>query len=73
MDDTRTERLKKLGLKIKNIRLAKGWSQTELAYRINKDQQSIQRLEKGNVNPTYIYLLDLADGLEINIIELLDI
>jgi len=73
VNTTRTERLINLGAKIKEIRLEKGWSQTELAYRIDKDQQSIQRLEKGKVNPTYIYLLDLANGLEVSITDLVSI
>lgn len=47
-------------------------TQEELAFQINKDQQSLQRLEKGKVNPTYIYLLDLAEGLGVPVKELLD-
>lgn len=47
-------------------------TQEELAFQINKDQQSLQRLEKGKVNPTFIYLLDLAEGLGVHVKELLD-
>ena len=61
----------KLGQKIKKIRLEKNLIQFELALRINKDQQSIQRLESGNVNPSYIYLLEVSLGLEIPLIEIL--
>lgn len=37
--------VKRLGLRIRTIRKAKGITQAELAYSINKDQSSIQRLE----------------------------
>lgn len=63
-------KLIKLGLKVKELREEKGLSQTELAYKIGKDQPSINRLEKGKVNPSIIYLLEICEGLEISIIEL---
>lgn len=61
------ERLRALGARVRSIRLSKGLSQQDLAYRIEKDQQSIQRLESGNVNPSYLYLLDICVGLEIGL------
>ena len=64
------ERLLQLGLIVKKLREEKGLSQTELAYKIGKDQPSINRLEKGNVNPSIIYLLQICEGLEITIEEL---
>lgn len=63
-------KLIELGLKVKELREEKGLSQTELAYKIGKDQPSINRLEKGKVNPSIIYLLEICEGLEISIIEL---
>jgi len=62
--------LKKLGKHIKKIRNEKGISQVELANSIGKDQQSIQRLEAGNINPSYYYLCEIAEGLEISIQEI---
>lgn len=62
--------LKKLGQHIKKIRKEKGISQVELANSIGKDQQSIQRLEAGNVNPTYYYLCEICEGLDIKIEEI---
>jgi len=62
-----------LGRHIKALRKAKKLTQKELAYNLGKDQQSIQRLETGNVNPSYIYLLSIANGLEISLPELIDI
>lgn len=63
-------KLIELGLKVKELREEKGLSQTELAYKIGKDQPSINRLEKGKVNPSIIYLLEICEGLEMSIIEL---
>lgn len=67
------EPLKPLGEKIRQIRLSKGLTQAELANQIGKDQQSIQRLESGKVNPSYLYLLEMSKGLGISITELLEI
>ena len=62
--------LKKLGDRIREIRKDKGISQLQLAHKINKDQQSIQRLEAGNINPTFYYLNEIALGLGISVEEL---
>jgi len=63
--------LKDLGERISTIRKEKGITQLKLAHSIGKDQQSIQRLEAGNVNPSYIYLQEIADGLSITLLDLL--
>lgn len=59
--------LKNLGTRIREIRNKKGISQKQLAHSIGKDQQSVQRLEAGNINPTYYYLYEIADGLEVDL------
>lgn len=56
-----------LGARIRDIRNKKGISQKQLAHSIGKDQQSVQRLEAGNINPTYYYLYEIADGLEVDL------
>ena len=38
---------------------------------IEKDQQSIQRFEAGKINPSYIYLLEICEGLECKLDEVL--
>lgn len=65
------ELLKILGDNIREIRKRKGMSQKDLAHSINKDQQSVQRLESGNINPTYYYLSEIATGLEVELKELI--
>lgn len=63
--------LKKLGDRIREIRIEKGMTQAELANSIGKDQQSIQRLEAGNVNPSIFYLFEIANGLGVETKNLL--
>lgn len=63
--------LQKFGKKIKEIRESKGLTQAQLAHKIDKDRESIARLERGAVNPTYLYLLEICVGLEITIEELM--
>ena len=43
--------LKKLAARIIYLREKQGVSQAELAEKCDKDKQSINRLEKGSVNP----------------------
>jgi transcriptional regulator with XRE-family HTH domain len=66
------DKLIKLGLKVREIRIEKSLSQTDLAFNIGKDQPSINRLEKGKINPSILYLLEIANGLEISVSKLLD-
>ena len=63
--------LKKLGERIRDIRNEKGISQKTLAHSIGKDQQSIQRLEAGNINPSFYYLTEIANGLQIELEQLI--
>lgn len=66
------DQLIKLGLKVRELRLSKSLSQTDLAFKIGKDQPSINRLEKGKINPSILYLLEIANGLEIPVSILLE-
>jgi len=72
MDKEKNILLKKLGDNIYQLRKAKGLTQVQIASLVNKDQQSIQRLEKGNINPSFYYLYEISKGLEVDMKELLD-
>lgn len=61
---------KLLGLHILRLRVARNLTQKELALRVNKDQQSIHRLEAGKINPSYYYLYEISRGLNISLKEL---
>ncbi|MCZ2223733.1 MAG: helix-turn-helix domain-containing protein [Chitinophagales bacterium] len=69
---TDKEKLKILGKRLKTIRNEKGLTLKELGYKTDKEPQSISRVEMGDINPTYLYLLVICEGLEINISELLN-
>lgn len=58
--------LKQFGEHVKKIRVRKNLTQFDVACSVNKDRQSIQRLESGNINPTIFYLYELAEGLGID-------
>jgi transcriptional regulator with XRE-family HTH domain len=60
-----------LGKRIKEIRLLKKISQTEIAYRCNFDKSNLNTIESGKRNPTIISLLKIAKALEVEIIELI--
>jgi len=61
-----------LGKHIRKIRENKLLSQNDLANAIGKDQQSIQRIEAGNINPSFYYLFEISRGLGVSLKELLD-
>lgn len=60
------------GLHVRNIRLKNNLTQVDVSSTMNKDQQSIQRVESGKVSPSLYYLFQLADGLGVSINELMD-
>lgn len=60
-----------LGKKIKKIRNLLDISQEKLAERCEFDRTYISLLERGKRNPSYLNLLKLSKGLELEIYELL--
>lgn len=65
------EYLVSLGNRIKEIRLQKKISQTEIAYRCGFDKSNYNTIESGKRNPTIISLLKIAKALGVSLIELL--
>lgn len=59
-----------LGSRIKELRLEKKISQTEIAYRCGFDKSNYNTIESGKRNPTIISLLKIAKALEIPLSEL---
>jgi transcriptional regulator with XRE-family HTH domain len=70
INNKQKEELIKLGERVRIVRQNKGLSLQDVADKIGKDRQSIQRLEKGGFNPSYIYLLEICKGLDVEIKEL---
>jgi putative transcriptional regulator len=59
-----------LGKKIKSIRELQGLTQPELGALIDKDYQSISRIESGKINPSGYVLWQIAKALKIQISEI---
>ena len=57
----------KLGSFIREKRLEKGWSQTDLADKLQNNFQNISRLERGEVSPTLFWCNQLAEVFEIEL------
>ena len=66
--------LKLVGKRIKEVREAKGISQVELVGKMQGiiDPTNISRIESGRTNPTVFTLFRIAEALEINPSELLN-
>jgi putative transcriptional regulator len=62
---------KSFGLHLKKLRESKFLTQVEVSSRMNKDQQSLQRVESGNVSPSLFYLYELAKALDVTSNELM--
>ena len=71
----KTEILKLVGKRIKELRESKGISQIELVGKMQGeiDPTNISRIESGRTNPTIFTLFRLAEALEINPKDILDI
>lgn len=54
------------GNRLRQCRIQKKLSQSELAFKCNMEKQSIYRLESGNTNPTLAVILRLSQALEID-------
>ena len=63
---------KSFGIHVKKLRLQKRLTQVEVSSNMNKDQQSLQRIESGNVSPSLFYLYQLASALGVSIPVLMD-
>lgn len=71
----KSEILKKVGKRIKEVRESKGLSQVELVGKMQGeiDPTNISRIESGRTNPTIYTLYRLAEALEVKVIELVEI
>ena len=69
----RKEELIKLGQIVRNKRIQRNLTQTELSTRAKVDRNYIGMLERGERNPSYLSLLKIAFGLDMSINELLTI
>lgn len=63
---------KKIGLKIKLLRIERKISQQDLAASCNFEKSNLARIESGRTNPTVGTLLKICQALDISISQLFD-
>lgn len=56
--------IKKVGLRIKELRKARGMTQFDLAIKSDMEENALQRIEAGRTNPTLKTLLKIVNGLD---------
>ncbi|KAA6332889.1 hypothetical protein EZS27_018645 [termite gut metagenome] len=67
------EALKKIGLKITELRERKNITQQELAYRCDFEKSNMSRIEKGKTNLTIGTLLKICEALNVKLIDLVNL
>lgn len=65
--------LKALGKRIRTIRIKKGFSQLDVAARIDNYAEQVSRIERGLQNVTICTLKNIAESLEVTLAELLTV
>lgn len=66
------EVIKKLGQKVREVRLSLGYSQEELANLCNLDLSQINRIELGKINTSISHVFLIAEVLKVSPKELID-
>lgn len=65
------EEKKTLGLRVSRLRADKGYSQREFAAVIGMDRVYLSKIESGATNPSLESIIRIADGLRVDLPELL--
>jgi transcriptional regulator with XRE-family HTH domain len=73
MKDKDKKRLKKIALRLKEVRKQKGLSMRELAARCDIDYGKISKIENNKANLNVTTLIEIAEGLGIHPKTLLDL
>lgn len=70
MERDKDIKLVQLGQRIRDIRVQKEMTQSEVAERCDVASNYIAMLERGERNPTYLTLLKIAQGCGVSVCEL---
>jgi transcriptional regulator with XRE-family HTH domain len=60
-----------IGSNVRRIRTEKGWTQDELASRCSVNREKISRIENAKKDYMYSTLLEVCEGLEIDVSEII--
>ncbi len=63
--------LRKFGLRVRQLREARGWSQEDFAEKADLHRTYVSGIERGTRNPTLTVLARIADGFGMSLDELL--
>ncbi|MBE7178562.1 MAG: helix-turn-helix transcriptional regulator [Mucilaginibacter polytrichastri] len=63
--------LEKFGKHLQNLRKQKNLSLRKLAQKCEVDFADIKRYENGQINPTLISIIELAQGLEVSVVDIM--
>ncbi len=66
------EGIKKFGLKVKEIRISKNFTQESLAWEAGIEPMQVSRIERGIINTNISQILNLARALGVHAMELFD-
>ena len=69
--ETNRELLTSIGEKIRKYRVARGISQSQLAFEIDTTLRQIQRIEKGNIQAGVLYYINISKVLEIQLSDII--
>ena len=69
----KNETLKKIGLKIRELREEKNISQQDLSAACNFEKSSMSRMEAGRSNFTIGTLLKIGEGLNVKLKDIVDV
>ncbi len=72
MEISEHQELKKLGIRIRETRESKKLSQFDLATSCLIPKSQIGRIERAEINTTYLTLLKISKALDVSIKDLLD-
>jgi len=64
---------RKLGLKIKKLRIKREITQEDLAFKIGVDRSYMGFIERGERNPTLKRLMKIAQALKVSLSELVEL
>lgn len=69
VDKRNIQFIKDVGLKIRSLRISKGYTQQHLANLCDVELSQINRIELGKINTSLAHVKLIADALEVNVKE----
>lgn len=65
--------IRKIGLKIRELREGKNLTLMELSVNLDIEYNNLIRIEKGRTNPTIGTLLKISQGLNVKLVDIVDV